>query len=56
MREWCLLNESGNVINMALSTKADGPSFPAPPGCRWEPIELVPQHKLESYQFWTERP
>ena len=46
MREWILIDKNGNVVNMALTTRADGPMTPAPLNCHWLPIELVPQDKL----------
>lgn len=56
MREWCLVTESGSVVNMALTARVDGPAGPVENGLAWVPIELVPDFRLTSYRYWNERP
>ena len=59
MKEWCLLNKAGGIVNMAKVYTGKAPMMlpeHESKGYRWVPIEQVPQGVLRTYRFWDERP
>lgn len=59
MREFCLLDATGTVINMSMNYSGVVPGvteFQKSRGYHWEPVESVSQEALMAYYFYNERP
>lgn len=59
MREYCLVNESGKVLNMCMSYKPTGPvesEYQKEFGYKWVPVSQVSQQRLREYKYWDKRP
>lgn len=59
MREYCLVTQSGLVINMCMNYRPEPPAlseYAAERGHTWVPVEKVPQDALQKYRYWSERP
>ena len=59
MKEYCLVNRSGAVVNMCMNYKPTEPiltDYMKEQGLRWVPIHKVSQTALRKYHFWNNRP
>lgn len=59
MREWCLVNATGNVINMCMNYGPGEPwisDYQISRGYTWKPRSDVSQSDLSKYKYWDERP
>lgn len=59
MREFCLVTQSGAVVNMCMNYTGvvpDVTEFQKSRGYQWVPVEKVPQQRINEYQFYSERP
>ena len=59
MREYCLVNETGTVLNMSMrhdDTPPELNDYEYQRGYKWVPVVQVPYHRLTEYRYWNERP
>lgn len=59
MREYCLVNKAGKVINMSMCYGDREPytdTYMIEQGLQWLPIGKISQAALRRYRYWNERP
>jgi hypothetical protein len=59
MREYCLVDSAGNVINISMKYDGKPPvlnDYQIGMGYSWVPLSKVSMMKLSAYRYWSERP